>query len=175
MVHKGDSDTSWGWCTWNNPQRFGKGIEDLEIRGQVETIQHYCYIVMQNHNDTNNKDTGRLLYKYKYLSLYCKGWKRVTRGLRVRGSWRLNINCNILTPLLWPSVLYLSRSDAQPEALGSTFLGDCFFTASYQQLLWTPTHQGPPRAPSAWCGFPYHISSITHLVSNWNFCLDWVI
>ena len=36
-----------------------------------------------------------------------------------------------------------------------------FSTTSYQQLLWTPTHQGAPRAPSDWCGFPYHISSIT--------------
>ena len=35
-----------------------------------------------------------------------------------------------------------------------------FFTASYQHLLRTSTHQGP-KAPSAWCGFPYHISSIT--------------
>ena len=35
-----------------------------------------------------------------------------------------------------------------------------FFTASYQQLPWTPTHE-IPKAPSAWCGFPYHISSIT--------------
>ena len=35
-----------------------------------------------------------------------------------------------------------------------------FFTASYQHLLWTPTHQGL-KAPSAWCGFPYHISYIT--------------
>ena len=34
-----------------------------------------------------------------------------------------------------------------------------FFTASYQHLLWTPIHQGP-KAPSAWCDFPYHISSI---------------
>ena len=34
------------------------------------------------------------------------------------------------------------------------------FPASYQHLLWTPTHQSP-KAPSAWCGFPYHISSIT--------------
>ena len=30
------------------------------------------------------------------------------------------------------------------------------FTASYQQLLRTSTHQGP-KAPSAWGGFPYHI------------------
>ena len=35
-----------------------------------------------------------------------------------------------------------------------------FFTASYQHLLWIPIHQGP-KAPSAWCDFPYHISSIT--------------
>ena len=62
-----------------------------------------------------------------YLSLYCKGSKRVTQGLRVRGSWRPNINCNILTPNLLPSTLCLSRSpDAQPEALGSTLLGAGF-------------------------------------------------
>ena len=35
-----------------------------------------------------------------------------------------------------------------------------FFTASYQHLLRTSTHQGP-KAPSACCGFPYHNSSIT--------------
>ena len=42
-----------------------------------------------------------------------------------------------------------------------------FFTAFYQQLPWTPTHQCP-KAPSAWCGFPSHISSITRLFSNYN-------
>ena len=39
-----------------------------------------------------------------------------------------------------------------------------FLTASYQHLLRTPTHQCFSRTPSAGCGFPYHISSIT--VSN---------
>ena len=39
--------------------------------------------------------------------------------------------------------LCLSRSsDAQPEVLGSTLLGAGFLYASYQHLLWTPTHQG---------------------------------
>ena len=62
-----------------------------------------------------------------YLSLYCKGSKRVTQGLRVRGSWRPNRNCNILTPLIWPSALCLSCSpDAQPEALGPILLRDGF-------------------------------------------------
>ena len=43
-----------------------------------------------------------------------------------------------------------------------------FFTASYQHLLWTSTHQGL-KAPSVCCGFPYHISSITPFSnSNWN-------
>ena len=32
-----------------------------------------------------------------------QGFERVIQGLRVRGSWRSNINCNILTPKLWPS------------------------------------------------------------------------
>ena len=36
-----------------------------------------------------------------------------------------------------------------------------FFTASYQQLLWSPNSIGVPEGPSAGCGFPYHISSIT--------------
>ena len=45
-----------------------------------------------------------------------------------------------------------------------------FFTASYQHLLWTPTHQGL-KAPSAWCGFPYHISSITPAPTLLQLCL----
>ena len=72
-------------------------------------MQKYTYICWI-HTDGMVNDAGRLLYKNIYLSLYCKGSKRVTQGLRVRGSWRLNINCNILTPLLWPSTSCLSRS-----------------------------------------------------------------
>ena len=40
MEHDGDSDTSCNWCTWNSlPKDCLKELEDLEIRGQVETIQ----------------------------------------------------------------------------------------------------------------------------------------
>ena len=45
-----------------------------------------------------------------YLSLYCKGSKRVTQGLLVRGSWRPNRTAIYWPPLLWPSALCLSRS-----------------------------------------------------------------
>ena len=113
---------------------------------------HTCtYICRIIHNDT------RLLYKYIYLSLYCKGSKRVIQGLRVRGSWRPNI-----TAIYWPPHSYdrqrcLSRSpDAQPEALGWWLsLLHLISIFSGPQLIWAP------RAPSAWCGFPFHISSIT--------------
>ena len=37
-----------------------------------------------------------------------------------------------------------------------------------------PTQSGAPRAPSAGCSFPYHISSITRLLSNSN-CLTSVL
>ena len=52
--------------------------------------------------------------------------ERVVQGLRVRGSWRPNINGNILTPNLWPSrcvFLVLWCSTGGPEA---TLLGDGF-------------------------------------------------
>ena len=51
-----------------------------------------------------------------------------------------------------------------------------FFTASYQHLLWTPIHQGFPRATSAGCGFPYHISSPTpsDLQLNWPQLPSWL-
>ena len=39
MEHEDDGDTNCNWCIWNNSQRIGKGMEELEIRGQVETIQ----------------------------------------------------------------------------------------------------------------------------------------
>ena len=75
-------------------------------------------------------------------------------------------------PNLWPSMLCLSRSsDAQLEPWGPLCWVLAFFIASYQHLLWTPIHQGFPRAPSAGCGFPYHISSPTPS----DFQLNWLV
>ena len=68
-------------------------------------------------------------------------------------------------PLLWPSALCLSRSpDAQPEDWGSL----CWLSLLHLITNWSgpQTPSGVPRAPSAGCGFPYHISSLTRLISN---------
>ena len=98
-----------------------------------------------------------------YLSLYCKGWKRVTQGLRVRGSCRPNITAIFWPPLLWPSTLCLSRS---PERLNRRPRGRlcwmmAFFTASYQQLLWSPNSIRVPEGP-----FGRVCLSLPHLIYN---------
>ena len=109
-----------------------------------------------------------------YLSLYCKGSKRVTQGLRVRGSWRPNRNCNILTPYLWSSTLCLSRSlDAQPEALRSTLLGAGFLYCILSASSLDPNSSGP-QAPSALCGFPYHSSAPTGTRTQLSWLLSWL-
>ena len=98
------------------------------------------YSHIQHHYDTIIK-MQEDFFRNMCTSHFIVRFERIIQGFTVRGSWKPNRNCNILTPLLWPSVLCLSRSpDAQPEARGLTLLA--FSTTSYQQLLWTPTHQG---------------------------------
>ena len=117
----------------------------------------YSSTASQRHNNKDRRndkrrmkeDAWRLPYKNIYLSLYCKGFERVVQGLHVSGSWRSNINCNILTPLLWPS--------------------RCVFLVL---LMLGSTPSGFPRAPSVGCGFPYHIWSLAVWNSTGNCFLD---
>ena len=72
-------------------------------------------------------------------------------------------NCNILTPTLMAvSVVSFSFSRAaQMEAQRPTLCWMmAFLTASYQQLLWTPTQSGAPSR------FGLVLLSLPHLVSN---------
>ena len=93
-----------------------------------------------------------------YLSLYCKGLKRC--GVLLWEGVGDRTETEIFWPsLLWPSALCLSHSpgllNRKPRAHSAEWSA-----TSYQQLPWTPTHQGP-QGPKAWCGFPYQLSSIT--------------
>ena len=119
--------------------------------------------VSQRHND---KGRWRLLKKNMHLSLYCKGSKRVTEGLHVRGSWRPNRTAIYWPPFLWLSALCLSYSPGllNRRPRGLLCWVRAFSTTSYQQFLLIPTQSGAPRAPSTWCRFPYHISSLTPTV-----------
>ena len=54
--------------------------------------------------------TSEDFFKKIYLSLYLKGFERVTQGFTVRGDWRSNRTAIYWPPLLWPSALCLPRS-----------------------------------------------------------------
>ena len=97
----------------------------------------YIYICIQNHNDTiiMTSDTE------KYTSHFIwKGSKKVTQGFIVRGSWRPNRTATYWPPLLWPSVLCLSRSlgllNRRPGGPLRWVLA--FSTRSYHQRVWSP-------------------------------------
>ena len=78
----------------------------------------------------------------------------------MRGSWRPNRTAIYWPPLLWPWVLCLSRSpgllNRRPRGPALCWMM-AFFTASYHQLHWTPTHQGP-RGP-LWPGVAFPTTS----------------
>ena len=102
-----------------------------------------------------------------YLSLYCKGSKRITQGFNLRGSWRPNISAIFWPPLFWPSALSFSYSlgllNRRPR--GSAFsLSAGFLYHILSATSLDPNSSRAPRAPSAWCGFPYPISSLTPTV-----------
>ena len=99
-------------------------------------MQKYTYICWR-HTDAMITDAEWLLYKYftsHFIARVRKGCSRVAceRELEIEH------NCNILTPLLWPSC--------------------CVFLVL---LILGSTPSGFPRATSVGCGFPYHTSSLT--------------
>ena len=110
---------------------------------------------------------AKLLYQYLPLTLFVrvrKGCSRFAceRELVTEHNW------NILIPKLCPSALCLSRSpgllNRRPRAPLSWVMAS--FTASYQHLLWTPTHQGP-NGPFGlmWLSLPHLAYSVR---TPWN-------
>ena len=95
-----------------------------------------------------------------YLSLYCKGSKRVTQSLRVRGSWRPNISCNILTSHSYgrQRCVFLVLQGCSTGGPGPTLLGNgfpyCIFSAT---SLVPKLHRGF-RGPS-WPGIAFPTTS----------------
>ena len=74
---------------------------------------------------------------YSPLTLL-QGFERVVEGLHVRGCW-------------WPNVNFIFWPHCYDRHVVSLLFSWC----------WGLLHQGFPRAPSVWCGLPYHISSLT--------------
>ena len=83
-------------------------------------------------------------------------------GFTVRGNLWPNINCNILTPNLWPSRCHscsLGLLNRRPRAHSA----GCWLSLLHLISIFSgpQTQPGFPKAPSVGCGFLYHISSPT--------------
>ena len=110
----------------------------------------------QRHNDKGRAKTSLEKYNSHFIARFA-----CERELETEQ------NCNILTPLLWPSALCLSRSpDAQSEARGISFL----LSAGFLDHILSPTgHQwvsettGGPEIPFSreWLSLPHLISDFS--------------
>ena len=131
------------------------------IKSFVPELMYYSHIHMQNHNDTIIKTQGDFFINICTSHFIVRVRKGLLSGLRVRGSWRPNRNCNILTPLLWPATLCLSCSpDAQLEAQRLTLLGDGFLYCILSTTSLDP-NSSEPQSP-----FGLMWLSLPHLVYN---------
>ena len=120
---------------------------------------------MQIHNDDTIKTSDPVLRKICTSHFIWKGcvWEGVGDRTELQHIDPHSIGHNCVSfPSSWAT---------QPGAWGPSLSGCWFFsTASYLQLVWSPTRLisncncsiGGPRAPSGWCWL-----SLPHLVSNW--------
>ena len=144
-------------------------------------MQKYTYIywihtdAMITTDARKDKDAGRLFYKYIYLSLFCKGSKRVTQVCVWEGAGDRTETAIFWPSLLWPSrcvflvLLMLNRRSRGPlcRVMAS-------FTASYQQLLWSTNSIGVPEGPLSrvWLSLPHLVSLRLELELAW--LLSWL-
>ena len=96
-------------------------------------------------------------------------------GFTVRGRWRPNINCNILTPTLM-AVIVVSFSFSRCSTGGPALCWMMtFFTASYQQLLWTPTRSGAPSPFGlVWLSLPHLVYNFVRSLTATVWPLSWL-
>ena len=114
-------------------------------------------------NDARRKTS---LTKYLPLTLFVRVWKGCV-GFYCERELEIEHNCNILTPLLWPSrCVFLVLWGCSTGGQGPTLLDAGFIYCILSASSLDPNSSGP-QAPSACCGFPYHISSPLELELNW--------
>ena len=120
---------------------------------QLYTYTYYICMCMQNQRH-NNKDamikTSEDLFKKIYLSLYLK-------GLCVRGSWRLNKDCNILTSLAPPDIA-VCRSRSPGLLLNRRPGGSAFCWLSLPHLV---SNSSDLQLAEWWLSLPHLVSNVS--------------
>ena len=101
-----------------------------------------------------------------YLSLYCKGSKRLFKVLLWEGVGDRTELQYIDPTLMAISVVSFSFSWCSTGSPGAQLSAECWLSLPHLVTNGSPKLLGAPRAPSAGCGFPYHILSATSLDPN---------
>ena len=128
-------------------------------------MQRYTYIywihtdAMNNRRNDNDRrrKTSLTIFTSHFIARVRKGCSRFAceRELEIEH------NCNILTSTFMAvNVVSFSFFWCSTGALGSTLLGDGFLYCILSASSLDPNSAGP-QTPSAWCSFPYHISTPT--------------
>ena len=143
-------------CCWNLTIRFFRVTSRTLVCGVLLLYCHLLihariYIYILDTYRRNEQQTQEDFFsKNIYLSLYCKGSKRGYSRFACERELEIEQKLQYFDPkLMAVNVVSFSFSwAAQPEAQGPLCWATAFFIASYQHLLWTPTHEGL-KAPSA--------------------------
>ena len=132
------------------------------------------YFHMQYHNNTIIKTQEDFFKQICTSHFICNGSKKVTQGVCVRGSWR-----RTETVIFWPHSYGRQRSvflvllmfNRRPRGPLCWVLA--FFTASYQQLHWTPTQSGA-LSPFGlvWLSLPHLVYNSVRSLTVW--LLSWL-
>ena len=123
-----------GWSFVNCGQVHLPRKQCLIIRDRHQHVAYIHILDTYRRNDNrrmiNDRRTNkgrrkenawRLLFKYIYLSLYCKLLERVVQEFACERMLKTEHKLHILTPLLWPSrCVFLVLLDVGPEVFGST-------------------------------------------------------
>ena len=118
-------------------------------------IYTYTYIYWIHTDAMNKRRVKTSLTNMCTSHFICKGSKRLFKVLLWEG-----VGDRTETAIFWPHsydrqpcvFLILQMLNRRPSGPALCWVM-AFFTASYQQLLWTPTHQGP-KAPRPDVAFP---------------------
>ena len=113
-------------------------------------------------SNKRRRKTSLTIFTSQFIARVRKGCS----GLRVRGSWWTNINCNILTSLLWLShCVFLVLKGCSTGGLGPTLLDAGFLYSILSASSLDPKlHRGSRGPPRPGVAFP----TTTRLKLAWN-------
>ena len=62
MEHKSDSDTSYNWCIWNDPQKIDKGAGRIRNWRARRYLPNYSIIEIDQNTEKSPGDLRRLTF-----------------------------------------------------------------------------------------------------------------